>query len=128
MGSKKQQLGARLTDKSAEFRVWAPFAKSVAVVGDFSNWEEVALTAEADGNWSAVIPGAKAGQNYKFHINTGKMILERNDPRARQLTDSDTGGDSDASADDRNQTSQPKPLGFSEKDIYKAKGRRYQTW
>ena len=91
MGSKKQQLGARLTDKSAEFRVWAPFAKSVAVVGDFSNWEEVALTAEADGNWSAVIPGAKAGQNYKFHINTGKMILERNDPRARQLTDSDTG-------------------------------------
>lgn len=32
-------LGAHPTRKSTIFRVWAPQAKSVAVVGDFNNWQ-----------------------------------------------------------------------------------------
>ena len=40
------------------FRVWAPDAKSVAVVGDFNGWNDTANPMEkiSDGVWEAFIP------------------------------------------------------------------------
>ena len=55
-------------DGTCRFRVWAPFAKAVRVEGDFTGWSArpVDLTAEGNGNWSAVVPGVSALQMYKY--------------------------------------------------------------
>lgn len=72
------------------FRVWAPNATSVYVAGAFNAWSATAnqLFSEAGGNWSADVPGAVEGQEYKFVLNTPSGQLWKNDPRARQLTSS----------------------------------------
>ena len=40
------------------FRVWAPHAESVAVMGDFNGWSEVShpMQALTDGGWDLFIP------------------------------------------------------------------------
>jgi 1,4-alpha-glucan branching enzyme len=40
-------------DGRCRFRVWAPFAKKVQVIGDFTNWQEGLndLNDEGNGNW-----------------------------------------------------------------------------
>jgi len=88
----KPFLGVKLRDNGADFSVWAPFAASVTVlVGEQYNWVETALTS-ADGYWSGFAEKAKPGQSYKYRITTGDgRVLEKNDPRARQLTVSDNG-------------------------------------
>ncbi|HEY7768345.1 alpha-amylase family glycosyl hydrolase, partial [Longimicrobium sp.] len=69
------------------FRVWAPNANQVAVAGDFNGWDASAspLAPEGNGNWSADVPGARDGHQYKYVING---TLWRIDPRARQVTNS----------------------------------------
>ena len=45
-----------------------------------------------DGYWSGIVTGAVAGQEYKYLITTNdNQILKKNDPRAKQITDSDEG-------------------------------------
>lgn len=85
-------LGSHLSDDGVDFRVWAPFAKSVSViVGEEYNWTETPLTSE-EGYWFGTAKDAEAGQSYKYRITTQEdKILERNDPRARQLTASENG-------------------------------------
>ncbi len=90
----KKHLGVTLFRSGAEFRVWAPFAKSVAVATPYVAYDtsnQVAMQPEADGYWSVLIKGAEAGQTYKFLIDTGTEILHRNDPRAKAVTTSDNG-------------------------------------
>ena len=45
----------------AVFRVWAPHAKAVAVVGDFNSWVpgEHLMHQVTDGIWELFIPGIK---------------------------------------------------------------------
>ena len=88
----KKGLGAVVHGNATEFRVWAPFAQSVELIGEAGQRVQQQLTSENDGYWSIEIDGAKPGQNYRFVINTpdGRR-LEKNDPYARQLTDSDIG-------------------------------------
>jgi len=88
----QHQLGSWLSDKGVDFCVWAPFAASVNVmVGEPYAWVETPLE-NSDGTWCGFVEGAKAGQSYKYKIitQTGEA-LEKNDPRARQLTVSDDG-------------------------------------
>jgi 1,4-alpha-glucan branching enzyme len=82
------KLGVTLTHKGAEFAVWAPFAETVGVTGDFTNWSEegTPLEKDEDGVWSGYIEGVNVGQQYKYVIRHGKKLLSRNDPRALQLT------------------------------------------
>ena len=85
-------MGAHLKveDKrqGARFTVWAPNAKKVYVVGNFSNWEaqeDNSLVKETEhGIWSLFIQGIKKGEIYKFAIETedGKILLKA-DPYAR---------------------------------------------
>ena len=67
------------------FRVWAPNAVSVSVVGDFNDWDRECHPMEtiADGIWEAVIEGLKQFDCYKFSIETRRGdILMKSDPYA----------------------------------------------
>ncbi|MBI3849785.1 MAG: alpha amylase C-terminal domain-containing protein [Verrucomicrobia bacterium] len=68
------------------FRVWAPHAASVNVPGTFNGWSTTAnpLVQEGlSGLWSADIPAARAGHEYKYFIN-GSYWWK--DPRSRKVT------------------------------------------
>jgi len=72
--------------KSVTFRVWAPNAESVHVIGTFNDWNtrRNAMRKEnASGVWSLEVRAAKPGDEYLYLIN-GE--LERKDPRARQVS------------------------------------------
>ena len=64
-------MGAIPYDQGVTFRVWLLFADSVSVVGEFNKWTPLATPMARDGNsnyWSVNVPGAKAGQGYKFYV------------------------------------------------------------
>lgn len=82
----KKDVGAILHKDHVSFRVWAPFAKAVAVTGSFNNWSNTPLGSEGDGYWYADVEGAKAGQEYKYVISTDNGELRKNDPRALHVT------------------------------------------
>ena len=87
MGKKtKKDVGAIVRRGGVSFRVWAPFAESVAVAGSFNDWSEHPLESEQDGYWWAEVAGARPGQEYKFVIKNGDDIYHRNDPRALHFT------------------------------------------
>lgn len=87
----KKNLGAILRSKGVEFRVWAPFAKSVGISGTFNEGEITPMKSEDDGYWSILVAEAEPGNTYRYVIDTGEEILWRNDPRARVITSSDNG-------------------------------------
>jgi 1,4-alpha-glucan branching enzyme len=70
-------MGTILYTGGAAFRVWAPFASSVAVAGTFNNWSTAAnpFASEGNGNWSVDIPGVKIGDEYQFVITDGAPPL-----------------------------------------------------
>ena len=70
------------------FRVWAPNAKNVSVVGDFNKWDRNANYMEkiADGVWETFISGLSQFDSYKYCIETpkGKFLL-KSDPYAHHF-------------------------------------------
>ena len=62
------------------FRVWAPHAQAVCVVGDFNFWntEDLPMRKISDGVWEAVSVYAKAGQAYKYCVTgpDGRMVYK----------------------------------------------------
>ena len=88
---KSQGMGSIVGNGTVTFRVWAPHADKVFVKGDFNNWKdnESEFEKENDGYWSFVSDAAKEGQEYKYLIHNKKERLERNDPYAFEVTNSD---------------------------------------
>ena len=82
-----EYFGAHLNRSSTIFRIWAPTAKSVAIVGDFNNWnareEDYCQKITNEGIWEVEIKKVKKGAIYKFQIETswGQKILKA-DPYA----------------------------------------------
>lgn len=70
------------------FAVWAPHAQAVSVVGEFNTWDEEANYLDKLGEigiYGKFVPGAKAGQMYKFLIHTADgRRLYKADPFAFQ--------------------------------------------
>ena len=68
------------TATGTTFRVWAGEAASVFVAGSFNGWDQTAtpLAHEGNGVWAADVPGAKAGDTYKFLLDGAW----KKDPRA----------------------------------------------
>lgn len=87
------KLGVELYDKGATFRLWAPFAQNVELLGDFCAWQPQPMKKnDKTGVWSVNVPGVKAGHRYKFKITGADGVIRyKNDPRAKSLTDSDQG-------------------------------------
>lgn len=63
-------LGAHPDGKGWTFRVWAPKARSVSLVGDFNNWDATAHTMFplGDGLWEVHADGLQQYDNYKYAI------------------------------------------------------------
>ncbi len=81
-------LGSYVTDKGAAFRVWAPNADSVSLIGSFNDWEPDGVPMEKDesGVWSVYVEGAKDGDEYKYSLTNGEEKMDRVDPRAIEVT------------------------------------------
>jgi 1,4-alpha-glucan branching enzyme len=69
-----QIMGAHQATKNGRsgfiFRVWAPNAQQVSVVGDFNQWEQPGLIMQKDatGIWSLFTTQPQVGQLYKYNI------------------------------------------------------------
>ncbi len=51
------------------FRVWAPHAQNVSVVGDFNSWDETANRLARRGEiWEGFIPGLRQYDIYKYAV------------------------------------------------------------
>ena len=72
------------------FRLWAPHARKVALVGTFNAWNSSRHEMEREGNghWYAKVPEAAKGHEYRYLLTTPAGKLWRIDPYARQVTDS----------------------------------------
>ena len=83
-------MGALPHAQGTTFRVWAPAATAVALVGPFNSWDATQhpLTHEADGYWAADFADLGPGTEYKFHLTTPTGELTKNDPYAREVTHS----------------------------------------
>ena len=81
-------LGAHLTEAGTVFRVWAPNAGQVSVVGDFNGWQggvDTLHSLGASGVWEATVPAAVPNSLYRFEIfnrHSGEKLL-KSDPYGR---------------------------------------------
>ena len=68
------------------FVVFAPNAQRVSVVGDFNVWDgrRHAMRVRGNGYWEIFVPGAHAGDKYKYEIVTraGDVLPLKSDPLA----------------------------------------------
>ncbi len=81
-------LGSHLCEGGVAFRVWAPNADSVAVIGTFNDWDPKTHPLESadDGVWSGFVEGAADGDEYKYALKNGDKTMDRIDPRALEVT------------------------------------------
>lgn len=83
-------MGSIVHQNGVAFRVWAPNADSVSVIGTFNDWNENIhlMQREDNGTWYTDIEPARVGDQYKFFIRNGDQELARIDPYAREVTNS----------------------------------------
>ena len=82
-------FGAHLCEQDGQagvvFRLWAPHAKAVSVVGDFNDWMPTAhpMKKVDDGIWELFIPGIKQFDVYKYCVTTpADELIYKADPYA----------------------------------------------
>ena len=83
-------MGAIVHDAGVAFRVWAPNADAVFVIGTFNDWSEDAAAMARGGRRRLVRRRARreTGDEYRFLIHNGDAELSRIDPYARAVTNS----------------------------------------
>lgn len=84
-----QALGAHVITldgvSGTHFAVWAPNARTAAVVGDFNAWDSRRHVMRRRGNtgvWEIFVPGANEGQPYKYALTDrhGNDLPHKADP------------------------------------------------
>ena len=72
--------------EGVRFTVYAPHAKSIAVVGNFTNWMENPIQMERTkdaGIWSVFVKGVNEWDSYKYHIeDKDGNFTDKSDPYA----------------------------------------------
>ncbi|MGQ0763332.1 MAG: 1,4-alpha-glucan branching protein GlgB [Acidobacteriota bacterium] len=84
-----EKLGAHVAShggkRGVAFAVWAPAADQVSLVGNFNSWDVTKhpmRRLEKSGVWELFIPGLRAGELYKYVINTAGQDFFKADPYA----------------------------------------------
>ena len=78
-------LGKQDGQRGATFRVWAPHAKAVSVVGDFNRWVPGShpMKKTTEGVWEVFIPGIQQYDVYKYCVTSASdELLFKADPYA----------------------------------------------
>jgi 1,4-alpha-glucan branching enzyme len=81
-------MGTSLIAEGATFRVWAPHARSVHVLGDFNNGQRndaSLLTRDEHGHWRGFVPGVHDRDRYLFYVVGEGSEGPKRDPYAREL-------------------------------------------
>src|SRR5437868_2524111 len=81
-------MGATLVADGATFRVWAPHARTVHVVGEFNDRirnDASLLTRDAGGHWRGFVPGVRDRDRYCFYVVGEGSEGAKRDPYAREL-------------------------------------------
>ena len=76
---------------SLQFSLYAPEAKTVALIGDFNGWgsaAEINLTPTGKGMWGATVPLPAGRYQYAFLVNGQRWVT---DPHAEQRVNDDFG-------------------------------------
>lgn len=77
-----EYFGAHKSAAGVTFRVWAPHAACVSVVGDFNEWNETAAemhqVPNSDGVWELTLPKVEQYAIYKYRIvsQNGKVTMK----------------------------------------------------
>ena len=79
-------MGAHICGDETVFRVWAPTAKAVSIVGDFNDWDKKAAPMKkiSDGGiFEGRLSGMKCFDNYKYAVTAADgRVMMRADPYA----------------------------------------------
>jgi 1,4-alpha-glucan branching enzyme len=81
-------MGANLVADGATFRVWAPNALAVHVIGSFNGGapdDANLLNPVGGGHWAGFVPGVKDRDRYMFHVVGQGSEGPKRDPYAREL-------------------------------------------
>jgi 1,4-alpha-glucan branching enzyme len=79
---------------SIEFKLWAPYNKAAALIGSFSNWEEIPMKKSKDGFFLTSVKLKDGVHQYKFKVKSRSWFFEPNqwvevnDPYATDIDDS----------------------------------------
>ncbi len=78
-------FGAHVQKNGVDFRVYAPNAKAISVIGTFNDWDETTNVMSKDdrGVWTCFVKGAKVKDSYKYRVTqaTG-TVVDKMDPYA----------------------------------------------
>jgi 1,4-alpha-glucan branching enzyme len=88
--TKIEGMGSIPHEQGVAFRLWAPHAEQVSVIGTFNNWDTTThlMNKDQDGFWYLNISDAKIGDQYKYELKSGDIVMQRIDPYAREVTNS----------------------------------------
>ena len=83
-----RMFGCQLGGEVASFRVWAPNASRVAVIGDWNGWspdaDRLGVRHDGSGIWEGAVHGVRPGHAYKYRIvgADGRTAHDKADPFA----------------------------------------------
>ena len=77
-----EYLGAHTEDGGVRFRVWAPNADAVYLVGDFNGWDESVPMKKDDGIFTCLLTDKtfKVGSKYKYKVVRNGNAVYKTDP------------------------------------------------
>ncbi|MEE0946899.1 MAG: 1,4-alpha-glucan branching protein GlgB [Acutalibacteraceae bacterium] len=80
-------FGSFYSEEATTFRVWAPNADAVSVVGDFNDWNGYAniMLRGENGTFEVTVPNVKIYDNYKYAITKGETTVLKADPYAHHF-------------------------------------------
>ena len=90
-------FGAHPNKQGTWFRVWAPRADEVQLIGDFNDWQKGVHVMKPVGEgmerfFEIYVRGARPGQKYKYAIRRGPWWTDKSDPFAREMEPPDPQG------------------------------------
>lgn len=80
-------FGAHPTEGGVQFRVYAPCAEKVTLIGSFNHWYDQTMDRQGRGGvYSLFVPEARIGDMYKFRIyHHDGTVTDKADPYGRQM-------------------------------------------